>query len=281
LKPERFDYCRPVALNDVFELLDRHGDEARLLAGGQSLVPMMNLRMARPAVLIDLASVPGLAGIVLDGNNIRIGAMTRQSALLTDPLVRQHLPLVASAVAHIGHFQTRSRGTIGGSLANADPSAELSLVMVTLGAQFKLASKRGARAVPAREFFVDALTTVIADGEVLTEIVVPASPPATKIAFREYARRHGDFAIVSAAAQCAPDGSIVAGLGALGTVPHFCADLSKALSSAAFDPQRAEALVAAEIARIEPISDLNATGDYRRRVAAVLLLECLQEICAP
>jgi len=281
LKPARFDYCRPVALNDVFELLERHGDEARLIAGGQSLVPMMNLRMARPSVLIDLAAVPGLAGIRLDGTNIRIGAMTRQSALLTDPLIRRHLPLVAAAVAHIGHFQTRSRGTIGGSLANADPSAELSLVMVTLGACFTLASNRGERVVAARAFFVDALTTAIADGEVLTEIVVPVAAPDTRFAFREYARRHGDFAIVSAAAERSLDGSLLAGLGAVGTVPHFCTDLSKALSGERFDPKRAQDFIAGEIVRIEPNSDLNATGDYRRRVAAVLLLECLQEVCAP
>jgi CO/xanthine dehydrogenase FAD-binding subunit len=278
LKPAQFDFFRPGTLDEVFELLNRFGDDARLIAGGQSLVPMMNLRMARPAVLIDLVAV-GLSGIRLEETTVRIGAMTRQSDLLTDATVRRHLPLVASAANHIGHFQTRSRGTVGGSLAHADPSAELSLVMVTLGASLRLQSMRGERLVPASEFFVDALTTVISEGEVLTEIIVPVSPGDCKICFREFARRHGDFAIASAAVQLSlSDKSVVAGLGALGRVPHLCRELCAALSAETFDLDGMKRLVAHELAGIEPISDLSGTGEYRRHVAAVLLLECLQEV---
>jgi CO/xanthine dehydrogenase FAD-binding subunit len=279
LKPPPFDYHQPATLNDVFDLLDHHGDEARLIAGGQSLIPLMNLRLARPRVLIDLAALPGLSEIRYDGATVRIGAMTRHADLLMDETVERHLPILRCAAGHIGHVQIRSRGTIGGSLANADPSAELPLVMVTLGATFTLRSATGARNVPAREFFVDVLTTVISQGEVLTEVIVPVSASDTTFAFREIARRHGDFAIVSAAAQRSPSkNEILIGVGGLGPVPHFCDDLCKVLSTGPLGPSAAQQAISDEISRLDPISDLHATGDYRRRVAAVLIAECLEQV---
>ncbi|MGH7003419.1 MAG: FAD binding domain-containing protein, partial [Alphaproteobacteria bacterium] len=153
MKPSPFDLHRPRTLEEVLDLLSRYGEEAKLIAGGQSLVPLMNLRMATPAVVVDLNLVAGLAGISSDGHALRIGAMTRQKHMITDPLVARGAPLLARAVSHVGHVQTRSRGTVGGSLAHADPSAELPLVMVTLGAEFVLRSMRGARSIAAREFF--------------------------------------------------------------------------------------------------------------------------------
>ena len=279
MKPAPFEYFRPVSLDEALRLLDCHRSRARLIAGGQSLVPMMNLRIAKPDVLIDLGAVPELAGISDQKTHVRIGAMARQSALLTDAVIRRRIPLLASAASHIGHFQTRSRGTIGGSLAHADPSAELSLVAVTLGAEFKLQSVTGVRSVAARDFFVDALTTAISENEILTEIEFPACAADSAFAFDEFARRHGDFALASVAVHRSPaERRVLVGLGAIGSVPHFCSDLSEALSQRGYDPDDMEETIAEEIGSIELLSDLNASGDYRRKLGTVLLNDCLQKI---
>ena len=279
LKPSPFDYHQPATLDEVFGLLRRHGDDARLIAGGQSLVPMMNLRLARPRVLIDLAAIPGLSEIQPDEDSVRIGAMTRHKDLITDETIKRHLPILRCAAGHIGHVQIRARGTLGGSLANADPSAELSLVMVTLGATFCLRSVRGERHVAAREFFTDALTTIMSEDEVLTEAIIPMNAAGRAFSFREIARRHGDFAIVSVAVQCsASTGEFLIGIGGLGSVPHFCDRLCSTLSTEGGKSPAVWQAIAEEIARVEPISDLNASGGYRQRVAAVLLAESLEEV---
>jgi aerobic carbon-monoxide dehydrogenase medium subunit len=279
VKPAVFDYFRPQSLDEALCHLDRYGASARLIAGGQSLIPMMNLRIAKPEVLIDLGGIRELAGISDQGAHIHIGAMTRQSALLTDATVQSRLPLLARAASHIGHFQTRSRGTVGGSLAHADPSAELSLIAVTLGAEFKLVSANGTRCVTAANFFVDGLTTVISEDEILTEISFLACTPDSIFAFEEFARRHGDFALASAAVQCSPAmGRVQVGLGAIGSVPHFCTNLSAAMSQRGFEPSTVDAMIADEIDRIAPITDLNASGDYRRHLAGILLNDCLQQV---
>ena len=257
----------------------QYGEDARVIAGGQSLVPMMNLRMARPAVLVDLASIPQLSGIKLEEGSIRIGAMTRQCELLTNDIIRQYIPLVSLAVAHIGHFQTRRRGTVGGSLAHADPSAELSLAMVTLDANLRLQNMRGERIIPAREFFVDALTTVLSEGEVLTDIIIPLVASDARSSFRECARRHGDFAIASAAVvYSASTNFLSASLGGVGAVPHLCANLCEEMKAASFDLDKIHELIGQELRLVEPMSDLNASAGYRRHVASSLLLECLRDV---
>lgn len=282
MKPAPFDYHRPADLAEALDLLARFGDDARIAAGGQSLVPMMNLRIAAPAILIDLNAVTALAGIALDGDRLRIGAMTRQKHLLTDPLVAAHAPLLARAAAWIGHVQTRGRGTVGGSLAHADPSAELPLVMVTLGADFVLRSAAGTRRIAAGDFFHDALTTGLAADELLADILVPVAPADARVAFAEYALRHGDFAIAAAAIQYSPQaGTLRAGLGGVATVPYFCAALSAAGTGAAPDIERCRRAIAIDIAAIDAQSDPQFGADYRRTLAAALLGDCLNEVLAP
>ena len=278
MKPCAFEMHRPRDLVEALELLERHGDEARLIAGGQSLVPMMNLRIAAPAVLVDLNAVNDLSGARRDGDVIRIGAMTRQQRLLDDELIRRHAPLLAAAARHIGHYSTRSRGTVGGSLANADPSSELALVAVTLGADLTIRSATQTRTVAASDFFLDALTTALEPNEILTELLVPVAPERSTIAFREHARRHGDFAIASAAAQLS-DGVLRIGLGAVGSVPVVCTRIQDAYHRGQLLTELDE-LIAAEIAAVEAISDVHTSADYRRRLGAVCLADCVKELIA-
>lgn len=281
MKPAPFDYCRPESLDAALQLMGRHGGDARVLAGGQSLVPMMNLRIARPAVLIDLNGISELSGIKVENDQVCLGAMTRQSTLLSDVTIKKHAPLLTCAASHIGHVQTRSRGTVGGSVAHADPSAEIPLIMVTLGAYFKLQSARGDRRVAARDFFVDAMTTIAAEDEILTEIHLPTSRSGSTFAFREFARRHGDFAIVSAAVQRTPDGKkVMAALGAVESVPRFCDGLCVSLSSEGFADNRIDDMIESEVSGTEPLSDLNAGADYRRVLARTLLADCVREVFA-
>ena len=248
MKPCAFEMHRPRELAEALELLERHGDDARLIAGGQSLVPMMNLRMAAPAILIDLNTVNGLSGIRRDGDVIRIGAMTRQQSLLDNELIRQHVPLMAEAVRHIGHYSTRSRGTVGGSLANADPSSELALVAVTLGADLTIRSATQTRTIAAQDFFLGELKTSLEPTEILVELVVAVASEGSKVAFREHARRHGDFATASAAAQLSPkEGILRAGLGAVGPVPVVCGRIQDAFRRGSLLAELDD-VIAAEIA---------------------------------
>jgi CO/xanthine dehydrogenase FAD-binding subunit len=279
MKPAAFELLRPRTLPQALAALAERADDAKVIAGGQSLVPAMNFRLATPSLLIDLNAVAGLAGIRRDGDRLRIGAMTRQRELIESSLVAAHVPLLAKAVPHIGHVQTRSRGTIGGSLVHADPSAELPLVMVALGAELTLAKRHSERTVPARAFFTGAMTTVLEADEILTEIALPLAPAGTRCTFRELARRHGDFAIVAVAVQSAPPGLTVA-VGGLEAVPRHCGHLAQALSPRKVDRASLRASIDAELAGAQPLEDLQAGAEYRRHLAAVLLEDALTEVLA-
>lgn len=277
MKPAAFEMIRPRSLEEAVRLLGAHRDSARVLAGGQSLVPLMNFRLATPELLIDLNRVEGLAGIQAAEACLTIKAMTRQQALIDSPLVAAHAPLLAAAARCVGHVQTRSRGTIGGSLAHADPSAELPLALVALDARLEIASSRGARSIPARGFFRDALVSDLAPDEILVEIVVPFASPSTRISFRELSRRHGDFAIVAVAVQFDADNLSVA-VGGLEAVPRLCTRLMDAVRAG---PLACEAIVPGieqELADVTPNEDLEASGEYRRELARVLLHDCLREV---
>jgi len=280
MKPAAFEMHRPRQLAEALDLLASHGENARLLAGGQTLVPMMNLRVAAPAVLIDLNTVTDLSGIRRNGDLIRIGATTRQQQLLESELIREHAPLLAAAARHVGHYSTRSRGTVGGSLANADPSSELSLVAVTLGADLTVRSAARTRTIPARDFFLDALTTALEPDEILTEIAVTVAPERSTVAFHEHARRRGDFATAAAAAQLSPDRrELWIGLGAVGRIPVACRRMQDAFHSGTLLADL-DVLIAAEIADVDAISDVQTSADYRRRLAAVCLSRCVRELIA-
>jgi CO/xanthine dehydrogenase FAD-binding subunit len=280
MKPPPFDMARPRGLAEVFDLLSS-GADAKLIAGGQSLVPLMSLRMSTPGLLIDLNRVEGLAGISLTGGELRIGAMTRHKDLLGHPLIESAAPLIAAALPHVGHVQTRNRGTIGGSLAHADPAAELPLVIATLNATVIAQSRRGSREIRGNAFFADALTTALAPDELITDIRLRAAPQGTRVAFHEYSRRHGDFAIAAAAVQlCRSEAGyeLRAGLGGVGPTPHVCHGLAAAFAAGGITEDRIAALVEQEIALLQPPTDLQATGDYRRHLARLALTDCLRKV---
>ena len=276
MKPSPFEMVCPNALNEVLDLLALHAD-AKVLAGGQSLVPMMNLRLVQPELLIDLNRVRGLSDISFADGELRIGAMVRQKALFGHPLVERHSPLIAAAMPHIGHVQTRNRGTIGGSIAHADPAAELPLVVAALNGTLVVQSKRGVRKISADSFFVDGLTTTLESDELLTEIRLPSAPVGISVAFREFARRHGDFAIASACVQLS-DRELVAALGGVGGRPHICRDLSEAFSRGCPGSDRLSTLIAHEVGLLQPQSDLQASAEYRRHLACLALTKCLQQV---
>lgn len=280
MKPAPFELHRPRDMQSVLALLDAHGMDARLLAGGQSLVPMMNLRLVGFEHLIDLNRVAGLDGVRLDGDWLHIGAMTRQQSLFDQPLIGRHAPLLAAALPHIGHLQTRSRGTVGGSLAHADPSAELPLVMLALQARMSVLSSRGPREIAASDFFEGMMTTGLAHDEVLTGVAIPVAAPGTRVCFREYARRHGDFAIAAAAAQFVPTdgGQLRVALGGVNPTPYFCAALSQAMRAGRSALHALDALIEDECRRLEPMTDNQADAGYRRVLAAVLLNDCVREV---
>jgi len=269
MKPAAFEYDAPDHIDEVLELLAEHGDEARVLAGGQSLVPLMNYRLARPARLIDLNRVHELAYIEEDDAGIRVGAMSRQRTLEHSVVLRERCSLITQAVPWIGHAQIRNRGTIGGSMSHADPAAELPVVARALDAKFLLSSASGERWIDAEEFFVSFLTTAAQTTELLSEIVFPILPDRSAAAFVEYARRHGDFALGGAAAVITLDADSdvcrqarISLLGA-GPIPERAPSAEAILVGRVIDEAAiAEATEAIE-ASIEPTGDMHGDSEYR------------------
>ena len=290
MKPAPFDYAAPETIEETLALLGEYGADAKLLAGGQSLMPLLNMRLARPSVLIDLNRVSALDYVKVSDGEVRIGALTRQRAAERSPVVAKHLPLMTDALRWVGHAQIRNRGTIGGSLAHADPSAELPAVAAALGATFVVAGQSGTRLLLPEEFFVGYLTTAIEPAEVLTEIRFPKMAAAAGCAFVEVARRHGDFAIVGAAAvvhPAGPGGPAGAGAGAgrfrdvrlvftgVGPTPVRIREAEAALEGQKFE-ERLLADVARLVAgRLDPESDIQASAEYRKHVAGVLARRAL------
>jgi carbon-monoxide dehydrogenase medium subunit len=200
VKAPDFAYARPTTLSEVFDLLDE-GDGARLLAGGQSLVPSLNMRLAAPSLLVDINRLPGLSGIALGGDTVRIGALVRHSEIARSALIAERLPLLALAAPHIAHAAIRNRGTFGGSIALADPAAEWPACCLALGATMVATSRAGERRIAARDFFTGLFETALTRGEILTAIEIPVPPAGSAAHFDELARRRGDYAMVGLAAQ--------------------------------------------------------------------------------
>ena len=210
MKPASFDYIAADSLDTAIAALAAAGADAKIIAGGQSLVPMLNFRLLRPSILVDINRIPGLAFIVETDNDIRIGALTRHHLLEMSPVIARHLPVLSCAMTHVAHLAIRNRGTIGGSLAHGDPAAELPMMALLLDAELHIASASGKRTVAARDFFLDALTVDLAGGDIVTEIALPKLPPQTGWGFEEVARRHGDFALAAVAATLTVSGGAIA-----------------------------------------------------------------------
>jgi carbon-monoxide dehydrogenase medium subunit len=241
------------------------GGDAKIIAGGQSLVPMLNFRLLRPSVLIDINRIGDLAFIEEAGKKIRVGALTRHYQLETSPIIGRHLPVLASAMTHVAHLAIRNRGTIGGSLSHADPAAELPMMALLLDAELHIASASGKRTIAASDFFVGALTVDLARDDIVTEIVLPKLPPKTGWGFEEVARRSGDFALsagVISQARIALTG--------VGATPIRVAQAEALLVGQAHEPGLIDRIIDAVRAAIEPDTDLHASSDYRRHLAGVL-----------
>jgi CO/xanthine dehydrogenase FAD-binding subunit len=280
MKPAPFDYVRPDSLAQACELLAADED-ARLIAGGQTLVPMLAMRLARPAKLIDILRLSELAGIREEKGAVVIGATTRQALAERDPVVKASVPMLARVLPWVGHPPTRNRGTIGGSIANADPSAEIPLVAVTLGADIMLESRNGPASVPANDFFIGPMVTSIGHGECVRAIRFPVWPHRRiGVGFFEISARRSDFAFVAAAAQVALDGEgrcvdVALGVGGVADRP-LRLDVSS-LSGTKLDAASVSGAVRAASEDIEAMSDLHASAAYRRRVAVTLCIRALEQ----
>lgn len=277
MKPAPFQYAAPQSLREALTILAEHGYDAKPLAGGQSLIPTMNFRLAQPGMLVDLNNIADLSYIrsAPDGS-LRIGAMTRHSTVERDPLVAQHAPLLHETMPHIAHRQIRNRGTIGGSLAHADPAAELPAIAVALDARLRLASQKGERWVAASDFFLSLFTTDLKLGELLIEVAFPPAPPRAGYAFDEVARRPGDYAMVGAAAvavldaagQCDRAQLVFLSVGECPTpARQAIALLAGRRPTAELIAQAAETAASLDI---DPVADIHASAAYRRQLAKVL-----------
>ncbi|MGE3912723.1 MAG: xanthine dehydrogenase family protein subunit M [Chloroflexota bacterium] len=280
MKPAPFAYLAPQTPDDVLAALASAGDEAKLLAGGQSLIPVLNMRLARPAQLIDLGRVAGLAGVQERDGGYAIGAMTRQRAVERDARIVRDVPLLAEALTYVGHPQIRNRGTIGGSIAHADPAAELPAVAVCLGARLTVQSVRGARTICASDLYRGYLETSLAPDELLTEVWFPKAAPGTGSAWLEFARRHGDYALagvgvqVEVVARVITDARIVltgvAGVPVRATAAEDILAGARPKANGQLLSMQLAATIEAVRAAIEPEDDVHASAAYRRHLAGVL-----------
>jgi 2-furoyl-CoA dehydrogenase FAD binding subunit len=269
MKPAPFDYVCAQTVRDAHAVLAAEGDEACVLAGGQSLIPMLSMRLARPKVVVDIMRVPALAAVDDNGQTLRIGAAVRQAELLRRADLGDKQPLLGLALPWVGHAQTRSRGTLCGSAAHADPSAEIPLVLVALEGVIELSTRWRRRRVPAEAFFTGMMTTARRPDELIEAIVVPCRRPDTGYAFREFGRRHGDFAIVACAALASPRGARLA----VGGV----ADRPVARNFADLHGRALEEALEAFAWELEARDDLHATAAYRRALVRRMGREMIEE----
>jgi aerobic carbon-monoxide dehydrogenase medium subunit len=280
VKPPRFDYHAPTTVEEALGLLTRYQGDAKVLAGGQSLMPLLNFRLVRPAALIDLNRIPALAYIHDANGQVRLGAMTRQRALEFSAVVRQRLPLLVEATRWVGHLPIRTRGTIGGSLAHADPAAEYPAVLTALEGEVVARSPRGERSLRAADLYQTYLTTTLAADEILTEVRLAAMPAGSGWAFEEFARRHGDFALVGIAAVVMPNGGkhprVRLATAGVGPVPARLRAAEEILERDGLSDAAIAAAAAKAGELVQPDSDIHASADYRRHLTGVLTARALK-----
>lgn len=281
MKPAPFKYARAESAEEASSLLAEYGDEAKILAGGQSLIPLLSMRLARPEVLVDINRIDALKSITRNGG-LSIGATASQANVLKSADVQGYAPILVEALTHVGHVGIRSRGTVGGSTAHADPASEIPAVLLAMDAEIVATGPNGERTIPAEEFFVSTFTTALEDDEVLTRINLPYPVDAARWSFDEVARRHGDFALVGVAAIAEVDGS--------GVVSKARIALSGVSDTPVRAKQAEEALVGSKLAdvaqdagrltqeNIDPPADFHASAQYRSEVASALVARAIQKM---
>jgi len=283
MKASAFAYARATSVANALELLSTHGEKAKVLSGGQSLLPAMNLRLIAPELVVDIGELAELRGIAVEGNILTIGALTRHADLLRSPEIAAHAPLLKQAVAHVAHAAIRNRGTIGGSLAQADPASELPACMLALGATIIVRGTSGERRIAATEFFTGIYETVLAPQELLVAVELPVTPENSMHFFHEFARRRGDYAIVGLAAQAVVMNGRFAdlrlGFFAVGDRPLLAKSAGKLVDVAITPAVLAEAASALHD-ELEPMEDQQATPAMRRHLARVLLMRCVSSLLA-
>jgi carbon-monoxide dehydrogenase medium subunit len=281
MKASAFAYARANSVVNALELLAAHGDKAKVLSGGQSLMPAMNLRLISPQLIVDIGELGELRGIAVKGDVVSIGALTRHAELLKSPEIAAHAPLLTDAIAHVAHPAIRNRGTLGGSLAHADPAAELPACMVALDATIIARGPGGERRVAAKEFFTGIYETVLSPRELLVSVDVPLARKGSAHFFHEFARRHGDYAIVGLAAQAIFEGNLFAdlrlGFFAVGDRPVL-AEAAKKLINVAVTPAVLSEACDALSDELDPQEDQQATPSMRRHLAKVLLVRCVSTL---
>lgn len=281
MKPAPFDYVVADSVAAAVAALAEANGDAKIIAGGQSLVPMLNFRLLRPSTLVDINRVPGLEFIEENTDAIRVGALTRHHQLETSPVIAQHLPMLAEAMTHVAHLAIRNRGTIGGSLSHADPAAELPMMARLLDAELAITSTSGRRRVAARDFFIGALATDLAAGDLVTEVVFPKLPPGTGWGFEEVARRDGDFALAAVAATLTVADGVIQqariALTGVGPTPSRADEAEALLAGKVLEPAVLDEAADAVRAAVEPETDLHASADYRRHLVGVLAQRALAQ----
>ena len=285
MKPAKFDYFAPGTLDEALELLAQHGPDAKVLAGGQSLMPMMNLRLVRPAVVVDINRIGGLSGVSAADGTVTVGALTRQRDLGRSDAIRNAFPMMTAAISHIGHFQIRNRGTIGGSMAHADPAAELPAICTALDGELVLADSNGTQTMAASEFAIAPLITSLAPEQLLTEVRLPTLGNGWRWGFREVSRREGDFALVGSIAMLRTDSDGVCQearitMFAVGDGPARMPAAEQSLVGRVVDDAARREAAALVSEAVTPGSDIHASAEYRTEVSAVMARRALEDACA-
>jgi carbon-monoxide dehydrogenase medium subunit len=285
MKLPAFEYACPTTLSEAVQLLAARDGEAKVLAGGQSLVPMMAFRLARPALLVDLRKVANLRGVRVTDDGVRLGAMTRWRDIEDDARLATAHPLLTAAVAHVAHYQIRNRGTVGGSLAHADPAAELPGIAVACDAEIAVAGRSGERVIAAADFFQGALTTALEPDEIIVELRLPAWPARRRWGFQEFARRRGDFAMAGAAVFYDADAGGKArnshvGIIGVGDRPQRLPAVESVIDGHAVDEAAIAAAERAACAAVDPQEDIHASAAYRRALTGTMVERALRSAAA-
>lgn len=280
MKPPPFEYVAARSLDEAVEGLARSGGEGKILAGGQSLTPMLNFRLARPSLLVDINHIPGLSEITKDNGGLRVGALVRHRAIEVSPVVREKFPMLPAAAEHVGHLAIRNRGTFGGSIAHNDPAAEWPMMALLLDAELKTHRARGGRTIPIRDFLVTYLTTALEENEILTEIRLPGLPAGSGWGFEELSRRPGDFALAAVAALVSVEKGVCKeariSMAGVGPTALRAPQAEGMLRGQRLEPELLKQAAARAGEAADPSNDVHASADYRRHLVTVLARRALE-----